>query len=119
MPTMQQKRGTASRWTSQNPVLLAGEIGLETDTNKIKIGDGTTAWNSLDYLSLDVRDISYTHTQNANLSVWTITHPLSFKPNVIITDYNSNVIEGDIEYVGSNQIKVTLSEPSIGYAYLS
>jgi hypothetical protein len=34
-------------------------------------------------------------------------------------DYNSNVIEGDIEYVGSNQIKVTLSEPSIGYAYLS
>jgi len=119
MPTMQQKRGTASRWTSTNPVLLAGEIGLETDTNKIKIGDGTTTWNNLDYLGIDTTDIAYTHTQNANLSVWTITHPLAFKPNVIITDYNSNVIECDIEYVGSNQIKVTLSEPSIGYAYLS
>jgi hypothetical protein len=119
MPTMQQKRGTASRWTSINPVLLAGEIGVETDTRKIKIGDGTTQWNNLDYIQVDNQDVAYTHTQNALLSVWTITHTLSFKPNVIITDYNGNVIEGDIEYVGSNQINVTLSEPSIGYAYLS
>lgn len=48
--TMQQKRGTASQWSTANPTLLAGEIGLETDTNKIKVGDGSTAWNSLDYI---------------------------------------------------------------------
>jgi len=119
MPTMQQKRGTSSRWTSTNPILLAGEIGVETDTNKIKIGNGITQWNNLDYMGVDVESIAYTHAQNALLSLWTIIHPLSFKPNVIITDYNGTILECDIEYVGTNEIRVTLSEPQIGYAYLS
>jgi len=43
------RRDTAANWTTANPVLLAGELGLESDTNKIKIGDGTTAWTSLGY----------------------------------------------------------------------
>lgn len=46
---VQLRRGTAAQWTAANPVLLAGEQGLETDTRKVKIGDGTTAWNSLAY----------------------------------------------------------------------
>jgi hypothetical protein len=44
---MQQRRGTAAQWTAGNPVLASGEIGFETDTTKFKIGNGTTAWNSL------------------------------------------------------------------------
>ena len=44
-----QLRGTAAAWTSNNTVLLDGEWGLETDTNKAKFGDGVTAWNSLPY----------------------------------------------------------------------
>ena len=50
---MQQRRGTAAQWISTNsgngPILNAGEIGYETDTNKFKIGDGTNHWVSLDY----------------------------------------------------------------------
>lgn len=46
---LQVRRGTASGWTSANPTLYAGEIGYETDTGRFKIGDGTTAWTSLDY----------------------------------------------------------------------
>jgi len=46
---IQFRRGTASEWTSANPTLSAGEMGLETDTLKFKIGDGTTAWTSLAY----------------------------------------------------------------------
>jgi hypothetical protein len=46
---MQQRRGTASQWTSANPVLNAGEMGWESDTNKFKIGDGTNHWDDLDY----------------------------------------------------------------------
>ena len=46
---MQQRRGTAAQWTAANPVLGAGEIGFETDTNKFKIGNGSTAWASLSY----------------------------------------------------------------------
>jgi hypothetical protein len=45
------RRGTAAAWTSANPTLSAGEPGYETDTGKVKIGDGTTAWASLAYLS--------------------------------------------------------------------
>lgn len=45
---MQQRRGSASEWASANPVLAEGEIGFETDTKIIKIGDGVTSWNNLD-----------------------------------------------------------------------
>jgi hypothetical protein len=46
---IQLRRGTASQWTTANTLLAQGEIGLELDTNKIKLGDGTTSWNSLGY----------------------------------------------------------------------
>jgi hypothetical protein len=46
---IQLRRGTASQWTSANPTLAIGEMGIETDTDQFKIGDGTTAWNSLGY----------------------------------------------------------------------
>ncbi len=40
---------TASGWSVSNPILLSGEPGVESDTGKFKIGDGVTAWNSLQY----------------------------------------------------------------------
>ena len=49
--TIQFRRDTAANWTSVNPVLAAGELGFETNTKKFKIGDGTTAWNSLAYIT--------------------------------------------------------------------
>jgi hypothetical protein len=48
---MQQRRGTAAQWTAANPVLAAGEIGFETDTNKFKMGNGTSAWTALIYFA--------------------------------------------------------------------
>ena len=48
---IQIRRDTAANWTRVNPILSDGEPGLETDTNKVKYGDGTTAWASLDYAS--------------------------------------------------------------------
>ena len=46
---LQNRRDTAASWTSANPTLAAGEMGLETDTAKWKMGNGSTAWNSLAY----------------------------------------------------------------------
>ncbi len=46
---IQMRRDTAAAWTAANPTLAAGEMGLETDTTYYKIGDGSTAWNSLAY----------------------------------------------------------------------
>jgi hypothetical protein len=48
---MQQRRGTATQWTTANPTLNAGELGWESDTNKFKIGDGTNLWANLDYFA--------------------------------------------------------------------
>lgn len=48
---IQLRRGTAATWTSVNPVMASGELGLETDTDKFKFGDGATAWTSLAYVS--------------------------------------------------------------------
>lgn len=46
---IQHRRGTAAQWSGVNPVLSSGEIGFETDTGKIKIGDGSTSWSGLTY----------------------------------------------------------------------
>lgn len=48
---IQVRRDTAANWTAANPTLVSGEYGFETDTYKMKIGDGSTDWNSLAYFS--------------------------------------------------------------------
>lgn len=47
---IQCKIDTAENWKTNNPVLLVGELGVESDTKLIKVGDGTTSWTSLPYL---------------------------------------------------------------------
>lgn len=54
---IQLRKDTAANWTTANPVLAAGEPGVETDTNKVKLGNGTSTWSSLAYFgSLDYLD---------------------------------------------------------------
>jgi hypothetical protein len=53
---LQLRRGTSTEWDTANPTLAAGEIGIETDTNTFKFGDGQTAWNSLSYALSDTVD---------------------------------------------------------------
>jgi hypothetical protein len=43
------RRDTASGWTTANPVLLLGEVGIETDTRNFKVGNGTSGWTALQY----------------------------------------------------------------------
>ena len=50
MATLQLKRGTSSRWRELNLILAAGEPGYVIDENRLKIGDGVTAWNDLPYI---------------------------------------------------------------------
>ena len=57
---IQLRRGTASAWTAANPTLAIGEFAVETDTDKYKIGDGSTAWTSLGYSSLPSNAIAST-----------------------------------------------------------
>jgi hypothetical protein len=43
------RRGTVTEWADENPILMAGEVGYETDSRRYKVGDGTTPWITLGY----------------------------------------------------------------------
>lgn len=53
MTQIQLRRDTASNWSTNNPIPAQGEPCYETDTNKLKFGDGTTHYNDLDYFAGD------------------------------------------------------------------
>jgi hypothetical protein len=92
---IQIRRGTASQWTSTNPTLAAGELGLETDTLLMKAGNGSTAWTSLAYINqyalpvllqnaqtgtsytLVLTDASNKLVELSNTSAITVTVPLN------------------------------------------
>jgi hypothetical protein len=59
---IQFRRGTAAQWSSTNPVLASGELGYETDTGNFKIGNGSSAWNSLLVLNGITADSTATFT---------------------------------------------------------
>lgn len=56
--TLQVRHDLAGLWAISNPILGLGEIGVETDTNKIKIGNGSSTWNSLSYISIPSSNIT-------------------------------------------------------------
>jgi hypothetical protein len=53
--SIRHKRGTAAAMTAHNITLAAGEFGIETDTRRLKVGDGTTQWINLPYVPGGVR----------------------------------------------------------------
>ena len=48
---IQIRRDTKAKWADLNPILAAGEMGFEIDNNRLKIGNGITAWNSIPYVT--------------------------------------------------------------------
>lgn len=86
---MQQRRGTASQWTTANTILAAGEIGFETDTNQFKIGDGTTAWADLPYFK-NLEDLG------ANLDDYVLVETLGEPNGVATLDATGKLADGQI-----------------------
>lgn len=120
---IQLRNDTSSNWTSVNPILARGEIGIEINTNKMKIGDGTTRWNSLPYMGIDADELipllSYTHEQTSANNVWTINHGLGYRPSVTVFDNSYFEVEGDITHVDQNNVQIEFSIAITGTAYLS
>ena len=46
---LQLRRGTAAQWSAANPLLAEGEMGVELDTGKFKVGNGINRWNQIEY----------------------------------------------------------------------
>lgn len=60
------RRGVSFDWATKNPILKEGEPGLETDTHKYKLGDGSTRWNDLPYYLNEDLMIDYIDEAIAN-----------------------------------------------------
>jgi hypothetical protein len=67
---IQLRTDTAAAWTAANPTLLSGEMGIESDTRKIKVGTGSTAWTALPYIFADTDQI---RGQASKMDAGTIT----------------------------------------------
>ena len=94
---MQQKRGTLAAWTSKNPVLKAGEIGFVTDKKMFKIGDGTTAFNSLPYQKVSLEDVVGLLDANGKFS----------------TDLLPSLALGDTEVVANDEARFALTTAKV------
>jgi len=81
---MQVRRGTAAAWTAANPILAAGEWALETDTKFLKMGDGSTVWTSLAYLTA-------LPTQTSNGGKYLTTNGTTASWATIVTDPSPTV----------------------------
>jgi Major tropism determinant N-terminal domain len=109
------KRGTAAQWTSNNPVLGPGEQGWERDTNKIKIGDGTTAWSSLPYFSGGgggggIAESFETVSSNLDASDATLAYSGG---NLTSITYANGIVK-TLSYSGGNLTSVVLSGATPG-----
>jgi len=89
--TLQLRRDTAANWTANDPTLAAGEIGVETDTLKFKIGDGSTAWTSLSYAAVLPGSDFEEAAQDAVGGILTDTSSIDFT-----YDDNANTITADV-----------------------
>jgi hypothetical protein len=76
------RRDTAANWTSVNPTLASGEVGLETDTRKFKFGDGSTAWTSLTYVGI------YAHSGLTGLTADDHTQYTKETERLIVADFS-------------------------------
>ena len=85
------RRDTAANWTAENPVLLAGEMGIETDTRRYKVGDGSTAWTGLSYFvdGVAVRG-QISKTTDGNITITT--------QGVYVTTGLTATLDGDTAY---------------------
>ena len=78
-PRIQQRRDKQNTWIERDPVLLQGEFGYETDTNRLKIGNGVNSWNNLPYI--DDSNIDQVIIDNINNHINDTSNPHNVQPN--------------------------------------
>lgn len=104
---IQVRRGTSTQWSNINPVLAAGEIGLETDTRRIKFGDGSSTWSALSYLNPgDIEEISQDAVNSALTAGTGITKVYNDASNTITLAVDTSVIATKAELAEVSQDSV-------------
>lgn len=101
---IQLRRGTAANWTSANPTLAAGEVGVETDTGYAKVGNGSTAWTSLGYVDARAAALLTAHLADTSDAHDASAISFSATGNIAATDVQAAIAELDTE-------KAAVAEP--------
>jgi hypothetical protein len=99
MSVIQTQRGTAAALTATNPVIADGQIVYETDTRRFKVGDGSTAWNSLSYATPAV---SHTHAAS-DLTSGTLADARLSANVVLTTDTRLANVVSSPSQINANQ----------------
>ena len=121
MPNIQFqfRRGTASQWTSANPTLASGELGLETDTSLFKIGNGATGWVGLPYVGITgptgassaVAAGSTDQVQYNNAGVFAASSNFVYKNSTVRVGIGTSSPTGVLDVCGSATNPVYLQAP--------
>lgn len=109
MAGIQFKRGLASRWRELNLVLEAGQPGFVTDENRLKIGDGETAWNDLPYIGESSVVNAQTHYDFPSIGRVNVIYKAEAEKNI----YQWNATSLKYELIGSTEIGGDLSNIEI------
>jgi len=113
---IQLRHDTAANWTTANPILKDSEPGRETDTGRLKYGDGVTAWNSLPYFETDK---NFVFVQGVAAASWIVNHNLNKRPSVSVVDTGSNEVEGEVIHTDNNNLIINFAAAFTGNAYLN
>ena len=114
----------STEWASLNPTLLEGEIGFESDTNKLKVGNGVDAWNNLEYVAGNGSDVDTSNlvdltseqtiigvkTFNNSLGVLRITNSSDYTDHGLSIEWAGGIILGDLLNInnrGRNSVRVS------------
>lgn len=110
---------TSTEWASLNPTLLEGEIGFEKDTNKLKIGDGVSNWNTLEYTigdnssEIDTSNFVDLTSEQTITGVKTFDSNLLFSTNSIQLKYATEQDDASIFIGNYNKSDLTISDRNI------
>jgi len=89
----------------------------------LEIPDITTIINSPDVVlsdpSIEDPKLGFIYTQNTPSATWTISHNLTFHPNVTVVDSSGSIVEGEISYPNPATVLLTFAAAFSGNAYLS
>lgn len=107
---IQHLRGTAAQWADRNPTLPEAEFGVETDTLKVKVGDGSTPWNELGYVNpagagtvVERSEENITWSYDGLNYYYTWTHNLARIPQVTILE-GTEVVEVQVSHTSANEL---------------
>ena len=112
---IQLRRDTAANWGSVNPILRAGEIGIETDSLRFKIGDGVSTWSSRPYVNVlpsELTELSQDAVNQALTAGNGITKVYDDASNTITVSVDTSIIANK-QYVDDSLSAVLDSAPGL------